>query len=432
LRQPRWNELGSIVRIGFLTVGVWLAIAARAAIVWGQPSIQYPRTPSATSPSIPSTIAPSTPGWNAAATPPSLTAPSISIPGSPTVGAAPFDPYSSSGAAAHQYWATPGASTPVTPMPGSPLVPQNPAPYTAPGNVPYGSPYGQPVTPASPQQPGVMFPNGIQSPQYDWNNSLRLIQDVRLRQTYVFGDDEPLDLAINDTEVALTFTWPNFLTTNQPLFISPAFALNLWDGPRDVAADLPPSAYSAYLDFQYQTDPQYQIGAELGVRVGAYTDFNTFTTDSIRVQGLALAVGRLTPTLTLKLGVIYLDRNDIKILPAGGIVWQPSPQVRWDIFFPQPKLAQYLSTVGTHEVWWYIAGEYGGGAWTIKRTDDTTDRVDINDIRVSLGLEFTGPRNFTGFGEIGYVFQRELYYVNNPQDNTDLNDSFMVRAGFSW
>ncbi len=319
-------------------------------------------------------------------------------------------------------------STPVTPMPGSPLVPQTP-PYAAPPPS-YGSPYGPPV-PATPQQPNVMFPNGI-GPQYDYANSLRLIQDVRLRHTYIWGDGKPYDLAINDTEVAVTFTWPNFLTTAQPLFISPAFALHLWDGPADIAADLPANAYSAYLDFQYQTNPQYQIGAELGARVGVYTDFDTLTTDSIRLQGLLLGVGRLTPTLTLKLGVIYLDRNDIKILPAGGLLWQPSPQVRWDIFFPQPKLAQYLSTVGAYEVWWYVAGEYGGGAWTIKRADDTTDRVDINDIRVSLGLEWTGPRGFMGFGEIGYVFERELYYVNNRQDNTDLNDSFMLRAGFSW
>lgn len=317
-------------------------------------------------------------------------------------------------------------------MPGSPLVPQTPAPYAPPPTVPYGSPYGPPV-PTTPQQPNVMFPNGIGSPQYDWNNSLRLIQDVRLRHTYVWGDGHPTDLAINDTEVALTLTWPNFLTTQQPLFISPSFALHLWDGPSDISADLPSKAYSAYLDFQYQTNPQNQIGAELGVRVGVYTDFNTLTSDSLRIQGLALGVGRLTPTLTLKLGVIYLDRNDIKILPAGGLIWQPSPQVRWDIFFPQPKLAQYLSTIGAYELWWYVAGEYGGGAWTIKRAGtNLVDRVDINDIRVSVGIDWTGPRGFMGFGEIGYVFERELYYVNNPQDNVDLRDSFMIRAGFSW
>ena len=120
--------------------------------------------------------------------------------------------------------------------------------------------------------------------------------------------------------------------------------------------------------------PNLQIGAEIGFRIGAYTDFKTLNEDSLRIQGLGLGVFRLTPTLTAKIGAMYLDRNKIKILPAGGILWTPTPQVRFDIFFPQPKLSAYLTTVGRYELWWYVAGEYGGGAWTIERADGTSDR----------------------------------------------------------
>ena len=183
-------------------------------------------------------------------------------------------------------------------------------------------------------------------PQWDLSQSIRFIQDLRLRHTYVAGGKDDTDLGINDTDVAVTFTLPNFLTTGQPLFISPAFALHLWDGPADIDADLPPNAYSAYLDFQWASDPMLQIGAELGFRIGVYTDFNTLNDDSLRIQGLGLGVSRLTPACMLKVGVMYLDRNEIKILPAGGLLWTPTPQVRFDFFFPQPKLSAYLTTVG--------------------------------------------------------------------------------------
>ena len=61
-----------------------------------------------------------------------------------------------------------------------------------------------------------------------------------------------------------------------------------------------------------------------------------------------------------------------------------------------------------------------------------SDRIDINDIRVGAGLEWTGPRGLTGFVEGGFVFEREVFYVVNPADNFNPGDTFMVRGGFSW
>jgi hypothetical protein len=347
-------------------------------------------------------------------------------------GAIPFDPYSASGPAAYSWWGSTPSNTsgvfaqpPTSPYAAtSPFAPPPASPYVGPGLAPPPSGTGQPAS---------LFPNGfLTDPQWDMSQSLRFIQDLRLRETYVAGGQDDTDLGINDIETAVTFTLPNFLTTGQPLFVSPAFALHLWDGPANIDADLPPSAYSAYLDFQWTSDPQLQIGAELGFRVGVYTDFDTLNSDSLRLQGLGLGTARLTPALTLKLGVVYLDRNDIKLLPAGGLLWTPTPQVRFDFFFPQPKLAAYLTTVGRYEVWWYVAGEYGGGAWTVERTDGTSDRIDINDIRVSAGLEWTGPRGLMGFVEAGFVFKRQVIYVVDPDDTFNPDDSWMVRAGVAF
>lgn len=383
-------------------------------------NIQFPRSPAAT------TVGPATPSTGIISAP----APGASTPINPYTGGsfspAPFDPYSSNGASAYQFWSTtpPSNTTGAFSQPGTPPV------VTQPGSFPT---YGPPATTPGGAAPQYVFPPGTGTGEtFDFSQSLRLIQDVRFRETWLAGGDAPTDLDINDIETGVTFTWPNFLTSNQPLYISPAFALHLWDGPAGIPADLPSKAYSAYLDFQYATDPALQIGAELGVRVGVYTDFNTLNTDSLRIQGLALGVARLTPTVTFKFGVMYLDRNDIKLLPAGGILWTPTPQVRFDIFFPQPRLSAYLMTVGRYEVWWYLAGEYGGGAWTIERTDGTTDRIDINDIRFSGGLEWTGPQGFTAFIEVGYVFEREVFYVVDPTDTFEPPDTVMLRTGFSW
>ena len=318
---------------------------------------------------------------------------------------------------------SPPASPFSTPAPGTYGAPATGSPYISPGAYPS-------------QSSNSLFPSGIwgsnpNAQPYDYNQMLKLTKEVRLTHTYLGNGSDPTDVNINDTYAAVTLAFPNFFGSGQPLYISPTFGIHLWDGPHSLPADLPPNAYSAFLDTQYATDPNQQLGAELGFRIGVYSDFQTANSHSLRIQGLGLGTLKITPTMKLKIGAMYIDRNDIKILPAGGILWQPSPQVRFDFFFPQPKLASYLSTVNNKEVWWYVAGEYGGGAWTIQRTSGVSDRIDINDIRVSIGLESIGD-GFNAFGEIGYVFNRQVVYVVSPGDSFNPANTFVVRAGFSF
>ena len=272
-------------------------------------------------------------------------------------------------------------------------------------------------------------------------SSFRFVHGPRLRHGYILGGSDNTDVGINTTDVSVAFAFPHFLYSTQPLYVVPSFSLHLWDGPTSSgstsSSDLPSSVYDGFLDFGWQSDPNQILGAELGVRVGAFTDFDTFDSDSIRVRGKGLGSFRLTPASTLKAGIYYLDRDNVKLLPAGGLLWQPSPFTRFDIFFPEPKFARYWTTIGRSDVWWYASGEFGGGAWTIRRADGTTDSVDLSDLRVMLGLEWgqseairAGRR--TAFMEIGFVFEREVQYRRNPDDNFNADDSIMFRAGFGY
>lgn len=317
--------------------------------------------------------------------------------------------------------------------PGAYGGPVNNGGILAPGAMGGASPYGYGWNPQAWNPQGTVAGAFNTQPAF-----IRFFQGPRFRHAFIYGDNDQDSLQINDTDVSLAFAVPNFLFSTQPLYILPSFSLHQWDGPNAPStADLPSKAYSAFIDTGWQSDPLRLLGAELGVRVGVFSDFNTFTSDSLRVMGRGLARLRLTPTATLKGGVVYLDRNRVKLLPAGGILWQPNPGTRFDLFFPEPKLAHYLNTVGTHDTWWYVSGYYGGGAWTVERTNGTKDSIDINDIRLTLGLEWgrndqlrEGRR--IGFLEAGYVFNRELLYKNSPADNIDLDDSFVVRAGIGY
>jgi hypothetical protein len=315
---------------------------------------------------------------------------------------------------------------------------------TSPSYGAYGSPPGQ----------GSIFPNSIfngsnwrmtngwfngnsNGPLWNGNVPLptRFFVTPRFRHSWIYGDDDPDSVGINDTDASAVFQIPGFLGSTQPLYIVPSYSHHLWDGPSNGVADLPGNAYSAFLDFGWETNPLRTFGTELGVRVGVFSDFNTFNSESLRILGKVLGRIRLTPNATLRVGAYWLDRNRIKLLPAAGILWSPNPDTRFDIFFPEPKLSHYVATLGSQDIWWYVSGYYGGGAWTIERADGSSDNIDINDIRLVLGVEWgrnelirQGHR--FAFFEGGYVFNRELIYRIRPMDNLDIKDSFMIRAGF--
>ncbi|HEY2826420.1 MAG TPA: hypothetical protein VGJ04_02380, partial [Pirellulales bacterium] len=263
---------------------------------------------------------------------------------------------------------TPPLAAPALPPAGSPYV--SPSPYT-----PYAPPpvYGAPYNGA----PAAVYPDGApiyNGPTFEpitstWTKTMRFLQEVHLDETWMprgGGDDA---LGINTINTWVTFAIPFYYNAN-PLLITPGFQLYLWDGPDATGVPpptLPGATYGAYIDAAWNPQINNWLGAELEVSPGVYTDFKHTTTDSLRVLGRGLGVLTLTDTLKFKLGIWYIDRLEIKLLPAVGVLWTPNPDSRYEIFFPAPKLAHRCATVGNHNVWGYIRGEYGGGAWTAER-----------------------------------------------------------------
>lgn len=262
----------------------------------------------------------------------------------------------------------------------------------------------------------------------------RLFQDVALRGTYLYGSKKD-DLSLTEAEASASIYYANFLGVPNGLRITPGFAFHWTDGPQPPeTSDIPARLYSAYLDFGLKPQFSPRFSAELSARVGVYSDFQKFNGDSLRILGTGVGVWQATPTVALKLGAAYIDRVNIKFLPAGGILWTPNDQTRWDVFFPAPKLSNYWGSVGDQQVWWYVGGEYGGGSWTIEREDrpPDDDRIDINDLRIFAGVEWWNSTRYYGFAEVGYVFDREVLFYKVPGDTLKVDDAFMVRAGISW
>jgi len=448
-----WLEL---VVLRFFQFAVLAAVfGSLANDLRAQPAVRFPRTSGGTAAA--GVYPPSGAPVGSPVLPPSAGAPTS------TLGAPTFDPYGNSGAAAYApslggsmsgYGPVPpgvgGMTTPPavsvppgTPALGTPLSGAGTAPGVAPygatgvyppGGVPGG--VGPPAGLGGPTSPPALFPNGLNTTTWGTSPALRFITP-RVRYTSVDGGDSADNLGINDFDFSAALAFPNFMYSTQPLYVVPSFSLHLWSGPRPPVGELPANAYSGFLDFGWGTDPSRPLSGEVGLRVGAFSGFNTFNKYSWRIMGQGLFRAQMTPTLAFRGGVIYLNRNKIKLLPAIGLLWIPNSQTRFDIFFPRPKLSQRLTTLGNRDVWWYVGGEYGGGAWTVETTKGMTERTDINDIRIMLGFEWGQPALLqqgrrTGFLEVGWVMDREIVYVETPGITPSLSNALMLRAGLNY
>jgi hypothetical protein len=130
----------------------------------------------------------------------------------------------------------------------------------------------------------------------------------------------------------------------------------------------------------------------------------------------------VTPATNLVLGVDYLDRGDIKLLPVAGLICAPSPEARLELVFPRPRAVFQLTDIYRL----YLSGELGGGSWAIERVAELSDLATYHDLRVCIGLESLEEHGQRSAFEIGYLFDRRLEY-SSVIGNMRLDDAVVFR-----
>jgi len=221
-------------------------------------------------------------------------------------------------------------------------------------------------------------------------------------------------------------------TRESPLIITPGFGVHYLDGPGGVR-DLPPQLFDAYARIRWMHRFNSKWAADIAVTPGVYSDFEQDSNDGIRITGHGVGAWTCNPELKLILGVAYLDRRDVGVLPAGGILWTPRDDLRFELVAPRPRIAKRLFFTYDDDIedWVYMAGEFGGGTWAIARTSGARDEVTYRDFRFILGAQRKVIGGIDSRIEAGYVFGRKLEY-RSATPNLYPSDTFMLRAGVTY
>jgi hypothetical protein len=167
---------------------------------------------------------------------------------------------------------------------------------------------------------------------------------------------------------------------------------------------------------------------------GYYSDFDNTSGDALRITGHGLGILKWSPEVTMVLGVLYLDRDDVSMLPAGGVIWKPSDLWNLELVFPQPKIARRVMALGgdcCEEYWVYVSGELGGDVWAVQRASGADDQITLRDYRVMLGAERKAIGGLTNRLEVGYVFGRSVEYKSATPDY-DPGSTLLLRTSLTY
>ncbi len=240
-------------------------------------------------------------------------------------------------------------------------------------------------------------------------------------------------LGFGDLEAGVVLGFP-FLRRETPLLVTPRYGVHFLDTPD--ALDLPSTLYDASIEFRHLR----KCGAgpwamDVAVTLGHYSDYAADDADAFRVSGRGLAVYEAVPGIKWVAGVAYLNRAGASVLPVGGVIYDPSPEISYELVFPRPRVWWLLpgsnKALGD-ERWVYLGGEFGGGVWSIEHPSTSVhDLLTYRDFRVMLGYERKASGGMSRTFEVGYVFARELEFEETSPD-VSLDDTLMARLGIKY
>lgn len=174
-----------------------------------------------------------------------------------------------------------------------------------------------------------------------------------------------------------------------------------------VSTDMPPRVYDFSIAYQHR-DRLGPFGYDVAYSVMASSDFEGSSREGIRFPGHAVGFLSVGSTTELVLGVDYLDRGDVKLLPVFGLIATPCPDVRLELVFPRPRAVFKLND----RYRLYVGGELGGGTWAVERVTMVDDLATYRDLRLCVGLQRVKNDKHRSAVEIGYVFDRRLEYTS--------------------
>ena len=271
----------------------------------------------------------------------------------------------------------------------------------------------------------------------DADPSLDLKSLLRPRVDF-FAEWEPESngLAISSYDLSVKMPVYPFFGPPPP-FITTGYSFTHIDAP--AAFDLPESLHDFSLGMAWMRRMNERWMARFIFNGAFASDMDNTSSDAWQIRGGGFALFRPNDRWSWAFGALATGRDDVPVIPAVGVIWEPSPVFRVNLTMPNPRVSFLLAESSTRQHWGYVGGGISGGTWAYDRASGAGERLSYREFRLLLGWESMTPRlpgTFRSTGtrlntEIGYVFGREFEFDSAGGD-ISLEDALLLRTGISF
>lgn len=244
----------------------------------------------------------------------------------------------------------------------------------------------------------------------------------------------PIPLLREHTKMTLLSVSPNFRYTHVQ-----------WNGDGQGEGFLPESLYAGGVTVGLMSIVNERRRVIVNA-MPAYSSDGKATSRSFVCPVMAALNCTYNERWNLTVGIIYLDRSDIPVLPVGGAIYTPNENTRLELMMPQLKFAKrFLSRTTLHadnvadnasaasptvpptnDNWWFLSGGFSGNSWAFRSVGDQDDFAMLREYVLKCGWEHTRPSTKWTL-ELGYLFGREIQFDRKTQNNLKPSDSLNLR-----
>lgn len=241
---------------------------------------------------------------------------------------------------------------------------------------------------------------------------------------YVFmprSDVAGAETGVIYNEIGFDYLWARPFWSRSAFLLRPAADVVFLSGPAPLP-DVPEQLYKVAVDLQVDIPINETLGVSLGITPGLWTDFVQTDGEDFRLPARGLLTFRVNDSLFLAGGVLYTDNIRRNLLPAVGVVWDPTNDWHLEVLYPRSRVVYQLN-----EDWnVYFVFERGGTTYNI-RTNGQDEDMEYRDWRAMLGLEVKRWAGLDLFVEVGGAWDRKFRFDIQP--TADISDSFLLRVG---
>jgi len=118
--------------------------------------------------------------------------------------------------------------------------------------------------------------------------------------------------------------------------------------------DLPSDLHEMTLGLSWIRSINEDWKLRLSLGAAFNTDGQNRSSDAWQFRGGIFGMYQTTPEWNWLFGVIALGRNDLPVVPAVGLIYQPNSDFRLDLTMPKPRFSFKLSENGGRQQWGYF------------------------------------------------------------------------------